>query len=203
MTSLSLMVIAKLRYNPPKYMSRIVRHRTALGLAGVVVFLALWSAPAAAGDAFLRGGVIFSPRDIGFEGRWRIGFGSDYAVNFGETFFIGFELQTSVFRQDVAGTRRTATLFPANAFVNVKYKSGTVGSVRPYGGGGLGLISTFVLLSGGNDWESDFGFHFVGGVELSRLSVELQIQRPFSSDASMVNQFGSTMTYALYVGFVW
>lgn len=184
-------------------MSQNLRSRIALGAAAAMVFLALESSPAAAGDAFLRGGVIFSPRDIGFEGRWRIALGSDYAVNFGETIYVGFELQSSVFRQDVADTARTATLFPANGFVNVKYKSGTVGSVRPYGGGGLGLISTFVLLSGGNDWESDFGFHFVGGVELSRLSVELQIQRPFSSDASMVNQFGSTMTYALYVGFVW
>ena len=176
----------------------------ALGLAGVIVALASYSSPAAAGDAFLRGGVIFSPRDIGFEGRWRLAFGSDYAVNFSETIFVGFELQTSAFRQDVADTRRTATLFPANAFVNVKYKSGNVGTrVRPYGGGGLGMISTFVLLSGANNWGSDFGYHLVGGVELSRLSVELQIQRPFSSDASRVNQFGSTMTYALYVGFVW
>ncbi|GMR22635.1 MAG: hypothetical protein BMS9Abin37_0998 [Acidobacteriota bacterium] len=202
MTSLSLMVSEKLRYNP-RTMSQIVRSRMALGAAGIV-FLALWSTPAAAGDAFLRGGVIFSPRDIGFEGRWRISFGSDYPVNFGETIFVGFELQTSVFRQDVADTPRTATLFPANGFVNVKYKSGNVGTrVRPYGGGGLGLIGTFILLSGANNWESDFGYHLVGGVELGRLSVELQLQRPFSSDAAMVNQFGSNMSYALYAGFVW
>ena len=182
--------------------SQIVRGRAALGAVVAVMFLALWSTPAAAGDAFLKGGVIFSPRDIEFEGRWRIGFGSDYPVNFAETIYAGFELQTSVFRQGVADVPRTATLFPANGFVNVKYKSGDIG-VRPYGGGGLGLISTFILLSGANDWESDLGFHLVGGVELGRLSVELQLQRPFSSDAAMVNQFGSNMSYALYAGFVW
>ena len=173
-----------------------------LGAARAIVFLALWSTPAAAGEAFLRGGVIFSPRDIGFEGRWRIGFGSDYAVNFGETLYVGFELQTSAFRQDVADTSRTATLFPANGFINVKYKSGDIG-VRPYGGGGLGLINTFIFLSGANDWKSDFGFHLLGGVELNRLIIELQLQRVFSSDAAIVNQFGSNMTYAVYVGFVW
>ncbi len=198
MTPHPLKVHVRLRYNPEPMSQRI---RSA---AVAVVFLALWSTPAFAGDAFLRAGVIFSPRDIGFEGRWRIGFGSDYPVNFEETIYVGFELQTSVFRQDVADAPRTATLFPANGFVNVKYKSGNIGRpVRPYGGGGLGLISTFVLLSGANDWESDFGFHLVGGVELGRLSVELQLQRPFSSDAAMVNQFGSNMTYALYAGFVW
>jgi hypothetical protein len=138
--------------------------------------------------------VIFEPRDIGFEGRWRAAIGSDYAVNFGETIFVGFEIQTSVYRQDVLNSTRTATIFPANGFVNVKYKSGNMG-VRPYGGGGLGLISTFTMLSGGNDWDSDFGFHLVGGVELGSFSVELQLQRPFES--------GSEMTYALYAGFVW
>jgi len=183
-------------------MSQILQNRAARGAALALVLLASWSAPAAAGDAFLRGGVIFAPRDIGFEGRWRVGFGSDYPVNFTETIFVGFEIQTSAYRQDVAETTRTATLFPANGFINVKYKSGNIG-VRPYGGGGLGLISTFVLLSGGNDWSSEFGFHLVGGVELGSFSIELQMQRPFSSDASLVNQFSSDMTYALYVGFVW
>ncbi len=43
----------------------------------------------------------------------------------------------------------------------------------------------------------------MGGVELGRLSVELQLQRPFSPDASTINHFGSEMTYAVYAGFVW
>lgn len=183
----------RLRYNR-QHMSQLVTHRAAPGIVFVVLLMVLGSTSATAGDAFLRGGVIFQPRDIGFEGRWRAAFGSDYAVNFGETIYVGFELQTSVYRQDVIDSTRTATLFPANGFVNVKYKSGTIG-VRPYGGGGLGLISTFRLLSGNNDWESDMGFHLIGGVELSRFSVELQLQRTFAS--------GSEMTYAVYAGFVW
>lgn len=195
------MVRDRVRYNP-RHMSQLVASRAAGKAALAFLFVLVCSSPLAAGDAFLRGGVIFEPRDIGFEGRWRAAFGSDYAVNFSETVFVGFEIQTSAFRQDVVESTRTATLFPANGFINVKYKSGNIG-VRPYGGGGIGLISTFVLLSGGNDWTSDLGYHFVGGIELNRLSVELQLQRPFASDASVVNQFGSTMTYALYVGFVW
>jgi hypothetical protein len=175
-------------------MSQFKRDRAAL--CAVVAFLLapLCSTEATAGDAFLKGGVIFQPRDIGFEGRWRVAFGSDYAVNFSETVYLGFELQTSVYRQDVVGSSRTATLFPANGFVNVKYKSGSIGA-RPYGGGGLGLISAFTLLSGNNDWQSEFGFQLVGGVELGSFSVELQLQRPFES--------GFEMTYALYAGFVW
>ncbi len=173
---------------------QLVSNRAVAGVVVAVLFTALWSTPSSAGDAFLRGGIIFQPRDIGFEGRWRAAFGSDYPVNFGETVYVGFELQTSVYRQDVIGSTRTATLFPANGFVNVKYKSGNIGA-RPYGGGGVGLISMFTLLSGNNDWEYDLGFHLVGGVELGRLSVELQLQRPFES--------GAEMTYALYAGFVW
>ena len=175
-------------------MSQLVRNRAAHGAAVALLFTVLGSTPASAGDAFLKGGVIFEPRDLGFEGRWRAAFGSDYAVNFGETVYVGFELQTSVYRQDVVSSTRTATIFPANAFINVKYKSGNIGA-RPYGGGGLGLISTFTLLSGNNDWDSDVGFHLLGGVELGAFSVELQLQRPFAS--------GSEMTYALYAGFVW
>lgn len=203
MTAQTFLALEILRYNP-QHMSQLVSWCAARGAAVAVVFLALWSTPAAAGDAFLRGGVIFHPRDIGFEGRWRLHFGSDYPVNFGQTIFVGFELQTSAFRQDVADTSRTATLFPTNGFVNVKYKSGNIGwRARPYGGGGVGLISTFILLSGANDWESAFGFHLVGGVELGHLSVELQLQRPFSSEAAIVNQSGSNVIYALYAGFVW
>ena len=108
-------------------MSQFVTSRAARGAAVVVVFLALWSRPADAGDAFLRNGIIFAPRDISFAGRWRAAFGSDYPVNFGETVYVGFELQTSVYRQ-VADSERTATVFPGNVFINVKYKSGKIGA---------------------------------------------------------------------------
>ena len=161
--------------------------------ASIALLLLGVAASASAGDAFLRGGVIFHPRDVEFAGRWRANFGADYAVNFSETIYVGFEIQSSVFRQDVANSERTATLFPANGFINVKYKSGSIGA-RPYGGGGIGLISTFVLLAGDNSWDNNMGFHLLGGVELGALSLELQLQRAFES--------GSDMTYAIYVGFV-
>jgi hypothetical protein len=79
-----------------------------LFLAALVPALLAVAGPALAGDTFLKGGVIFQPRDVGFEGRWRAAFGSDYPVNFSETLFAGFEVQTSVYRQDVvaAGPRR-------------------------------------------------------------------------------------------------
>ncbi len=159
-------------------------------LASLFLGLAVSSS---AGDAFLRGGVIFHPRDVEFAGRWRVSFGSDYAVNFSQTIFVGFEVQSSVFRQDVAGGDRTATLIPANGFVNVKYKSGTIGA-RPYGGGGIGLINNFVILAGDNRWSHNMGFHLLGGVELGALSLELQLQRAFES--------GSGTSYAFYVGFI-
>jgi len=57
------------------------------------------------------------------------------------------------------------------------------------------LISTFVFLSGANDWNNDLGFHLLGGVELGALNVELQLQRAFES--------GSDTSYAVYAGFVW
>ena len=162
-------------------------------LAGLLLFgLILSGGAAEAGDAFLRGGLIFHPTDLSLEGRWRANFGSDYAVNFTETIFVGFEIQTSVYRRDTFDGR-TATVIPGNGFVNVKVKSGSLGA-RPYGGGGIGILSSFVLLSGANDWDQELGYHFLGGVELGRLSVELQFQRGFDS--------GSTSTWAAYAGFV-
>jgi len=161
--------------------------------AMMLVFCGFSAGPAVAGDAFVRAGLIFHPSDIGIEGRWRADLGADYAVNFSETVYVGFELQSSVFRQDVAESDRTATIFPANIFANVKYKSGNIG-LRPYGGGGLGLLSTFILLSADNSWDKQFGFHLLGGIEYGRLSVELQMQRPFES--------GFDTAWALYAGLV-
>jgi hypothetical protein len=137
--------------------------------------------PAAAGDAFVKGGVIFYPRDLGFEGRWRAAFGSDYAANFSETLFVGFELQTSVYRQDVAASGPTATILPVNGFVNVKYKSPGM-RTRPFGGGGLGLVSRFQFLSGNTNWQKNFGFHLLGGVEVGHLVLEVQLQKGFDSE---------------------
>jgi hypothetical protein len=162
-----------------------------LFLFGLLLF---GTKPALAGETFLKGGVIFHPRDLGFEGRWRAALGSDYPVNFAETIYAGFEMQTSIYRQDVTPTGPTATVVPLNGFFNVKYKSGSLGA-RPFGGGGLGLVSTIRVVQSDTDWINDFGYHILGGVEIGRLLLELQIQGAFESDADT--------EFAAYIGFVW
>jgi len=171
----------------------IARHARLFRAALVPALLAL-AGPALAGDTFLKGGVIFQPRDVGFEGRWRAAFGSDYPVNFSETLFAGFEVQTSVYRQDVVASGPTATVLPLNGFANIKYKSGSLGA-RPFGGVGLGLVSNLRFVSNETEWANDVGYHLLGGVELGRLTLELQIQGAFDSDADT--------ELAAYVGFVW
>ncbi len=156
--------------------------------------LLLTAVPAVAGDTFFKGGVIFHPRDVGFEGRWRAAFGTDYAVNFSETLYAGFEMQTSVYRQDITPSGPTATVLPINGFFNVKYKSGSLGA-RPFGGGGLGLVSNLAFVSNETEWANDVGYHILGGVELGRLVLELQIQGAFESDADT--------EFTAYAGFVW
>lgn len=176
--------------NMQLHLRRVSRLLVAAMLTAVVLSPAN---PVFAGDAFVKGGVILHPRDIGFEGRWRAAFGSDYAANFAETLFIGFELQTSVYRQDLAEGGPTATILPANGFVNVKYKS-TGLRTRPFGGGGLGLISRFQFASGDTTWDRNFGFHLLGGVELGHLVLELQLQKGFDSEIAT--------EWAAYAGFV-
>ena len=171
----------------------IARH-TRLFTAVLASAFLLSAGPALAGDTFFKGGVIFHPRDVGFEGRWRAAFGSDYPVNFSETVFAGFEVQTSVFRQDVTPSGPTATVVPFNGFFNVKYKSGNLGT-RPFAGAGLGLVSNLTFVSNDTDWTNDFGYHLLGGVEIGRLLLELQIQGAFDADADT--------EFAVYAGFVW
>lgn len=166
--------------------------RPTLLLVGAAALVASVSQPASAGDAFVRFGAIFHPRDIGFEGRWRVSFGSDYPVNLEETIFVGFEAQTSVYRQDVVGGG-AATFVPLNGLVNVKVKASAL-DVRPYGGGGIGLLSQFSQIQSDFNWDSDLGFQLLGGVELGRLGLELQLQRAFQSDAET--------SFAFFVGFV-
>jgi hypothetical protein len=171
----------------------IPRHARLL-LAALVPALFALAPEAVAGDTFFKGGVIFHPRDVGFEGRWRAAFGSDYPVNFSETVFAGFEVQTSVFRQDVVASGPTATVVPINGFANIKYKSGSLGA-RPFGGAGIGLVSSLRFVSNETDWANDIGYHILGGVEVGRLVLELQIQGSFEGDTDT--------EFAAYVGFVW
>ena len=163
-------------------------------MAALVPAMLSVAGPALAGDTFFKGGIIFQPRDVGFEGRWRAAFGSDYPVNFSETLFAGFEVQTSIYRQDVVASGPTATVVPINGFANIKYKSGSLGA-RPFAGAGLGLVSNLRFVSNETDWGNDFGYHFLGGVEIGRLSLELQVQGAFDSNADT--------EFAAYAGFVW
>ena len=148
-------IASALSYNPPHMKIETPRPRAAFPAALVPALLAA-AGPALAGDTFFKGGVILHPRDVGFEGRWRVAFGSDYPVNFSETLFAGFEMQTSVYRQDVTAFGPTATVVPINGFGNVKYKSGSLGA-RPFGGAGLGLVSNLSFVSNETDWANDFG----------------------------------------------
>jgi hypothetical protein len=168
--------------------------RAPLLMAALVLALLVIAIPADAGDAFFKGGVIFAPRDVGFEGRWRLAFGADYPVNFAETLLAGFELQGSVYRQDVVQGGPTATVVPGNAFFNVKYKSSSL-ELRPFAGAGLGLVGDVRWLSGEFDWNKEFGYHLLGGIEFGRLVVELQILGAFDSEVDT--------QWAGFVGFVW
>ena len=160
----------------------------------VIFFLFTYSTVSIAADKFLRGGIVLHPSDIELAGRWQFTNGVDYPINFSETIHIGFETQTSVYRQDVVGTERTAFLASANGFINAKYKSRNIG-LRPYAGVGVGLLNNFTFLSGNNDWSHSIGYHTLVGVELGRIGIELQLQNAFDSSVRT--------SYAIYAGFVW
>jgi len=171
-----------------------IARRARLFMAALVPAILAVAGPALAGDTFFKGGIILHPRDVGFEGRWRAAFGSDYPVNFSETLFAGFEVQTSIYRQDVVASGPTATVVPINGFANVKYKSGSLGA-RPFAGAGLGLVSILRFVSNETDWGNDVGYHFLGGVEIGRLTLELQVQGAFDANADT--------EFTAYAGFVW
>jgi hypothetical protein len=160
----------------------MARLRTKVGLFVLVAFL---FAPTSsfAGDAFLKLGLTFDP-DLGsFSNRWFISAGSDWG--FHPQGFWGLEFQ-GAYRSESEGDIKLQTV-PANVFVNFKWKSEAEG-VRPYAGGGLGLISSYVKLSVGdeseNEWVKDAGFQFMGGVEFNRVfAVELMGQKAFEEDS--------------------
>ncbi len=135
-----------------------------------------------AGDAFLKGGIMLKPDgDIDFKHKWRISFGSDY-MNW-DQLGIGFEVQMAYSTEDILD--ETFHYVPLNIFVNVKYKTATEG-VRPFGGGGAGLLSTLIF-DGGSDWLKRAGIHALGGVEFGSLEesafvVEIQFIKPISGD---------------------
>ncbi len=145
----------------------------------------LMSAPAVtlAGDAFLKLGINTNSDLGGFSDRWFASVGSDWGA-FGPQGFIGLEFQGAYHSTSEGGVSVKAV--PANVFVNVKWKS-EAEEFRPYLGGGVGLVSTYVKVSGfgvtENEWFKDAGFQFMGGLELNRAYVvEFMGQKVFESN---------------------
>jgi hypothetical protein len=169
--------------------------KRAANFRGVGPLLALWfsaAGPAAASDAFFKGGFVVRPSSTQLSDRWLLSFGSDYPINYEETLFVGFELQTAYYRERVGAD--TVQIVPGHGFINAKFKSAQP-HVRPYGGGGLGALTFFGFLPGDTNWNRSFAFHLLGGVELGRLSVELQAARAFES--------GGRLRWSLLFGLVW
>jgi hypothetical protein len=161
---------------------------TKVGLISVVALL-IAPTTSLAGDAFLKLGLTFDPDPGSFSDSWFVSVGSDWG--FHPQVFWGLEFQ-GAYRSDTFGDVKIRQV-PANVFVNFKWKSELVG-VRPYAGGGLGLISTYVRASSpeesDNEWVKDAGLQFMGGVEFSRkLAVELLGQRAFEENAPWVWSF--------------
>ena len=157
-----------------------------------LAFSLLAARPVAAGDAFFKGGFMFHPAGTDLSDRWLLSFGSDYPLNYDETFFLGFELETAYYREPVGGA--TVQVVPGHGFLNAKFKGGTR-DVRPYAGAGFGAFTFFVFLPDDNRWDRDFAFHLLGGVELGRVAVELSATRSFES--------GEEFRWVLLFGFVW
>ncbi len=111
----------------------------------IILTAAFLSAPPAllAGDAFLKLGINLNSDLGGFTDRWFASVGSDWGA-FGPQGFIGLEFQ-GAYRSRTEGDINFKTV-PANVFVNVKWKSEQE-KIRPYVGGGVGLLSNYVKLS--------------------------------------------------------
>ena len=145
--------------------------------------LSLVSLSAHASEPFFKGGFILHPSDNDLSDRWLVAFGSDYVI--AHQFSLGVEVQTAYYQTKLTST--TLRYVPLNVFANVKYK-GPFGGVRPYVGGGLGLISTF-FNAGDSEYIHDFGYHLMGGVELGHLEgaafvVEMGAYQAFSADSN-------------------
>lgn len=140
-----------------------------------------------AGDAFLKLGWVFDPDRGSFSNEWIVSVGSDWG--FHPQGYFGLEFQGAYYSESTNDPFAVKVKsVPANVFANVKWKS-EAEAVRPFVGGGIGLVSSYVKVetSGGeeNEWIKDAGFHFMGGVEFSRRwVVEFMGQRIFDSDAA-------------------
>lgn len=153
----------------------------------VLAIILTFVAPAMtfAGDAFVKLGINMNNDLGGFADRWFFSGGTEWGW-IEEVGFVGFDIQTAVHSMDVTGgTIRTV---PLNLFGTVKWKSPDQ-AIRPYAGGGVGLMSEWVKVedTSGNsfqDYFTDTGFEFMGGVEFDRKFVtEFMGQRVFEGGA--------------------
>ena len=160
-----------------------MKSRSMVIALAMLVSLAALPADAQAGDAFLKLGMILHP-DVGDIGdRWFVSAGSDWG--FHPQGFWGLEFQ-GAYRSESEEDFKVTTV-PANVFLNFKWKS-EAQAVRPYAGGGAGLISSYVKTEDFGDseheWVKDAGMQFMGGVEFNRkFAVELLGQRAFEEGA--------------------
>lgn len=124
-----------------------------------------------AAETALKGALIVSPSELSLSSRWLASLAKDKPVNLEQTIYVGVEIQTAIYK--ISG----ATVVPLNGFLNLKYKTATVGT-RPFFGAGFGLATAFTFQSG-TDWNPDLAVHFLGGVDVGKFTFELQIERSF------------------------
>jgi hypothetical protein len=135
-----------------------------------VAALVTFAAPTTtlAGDAFLKLGWVFHPDRGSFSNAWLVSVGSDWGVH--PQAFVGLEFQGAYYTDTFMNSVDVKTV-PANVFLNFKWKSDTEG-VRPFVGGGLGMVSSYVRITSAADddaeWVKDAGIQFMGGVEFGR-----------------------------------
>jgi hypothetical protein len=159
------------------------------GVLAIVVTLVL-PATTFAGDAFVKLGInLATSQDMadlgGFADRWFFSGGTEWGW-IEERGFVGFDIQTAVHSMDFTGG--TVRVVPFNLFGTVKWKSAAQ-TVRPYAGGGVGLMSQWVKVedtmgNSAQDYFSDTGMEFMGGVEFDRKFVtEFMGQKVFQDGA--------------------
>jgi len=152
-------------------------------LAGLFVGLGLSMAASPevrASDKFARGALILSPSDAPLSNRWLVSLGLDKPVNLEQTLYVGIEIQSAIYK--VSTPAGSATVIPLNGFLNVKFKTATVG-LRPFAGAGFGVPSTLTSSTGGKSFDPDLGFHLLAGTEWGKLTFEFQIARTLDTGA--------------------
>lgn len=166
-----------------------VTRTSALVLALTVAFAISGTAGA---DTSIKGGFILHPTERDFSDRWLFTFSLEKPLNIQETFFWGIELQSAFYSIDMG--RESATVLPANGFLNVKWKADKF-VTRPYAGAGLGMVTDIIFAGEEKSWNRQVGIHFMGGIEYGKFVVELQMQRRFVE--------GDSFSYILLFGIVW